>query len=538
MLFEQLVDDYRRMISNNVLELYKRRRALKNVQDDNKENITPIVKSEDKKDSAVEDPEADSLSWGWLSARMAEIYVYCPQGQNELLSLSELESKWKIISADERMGIAKNFCLMDSLCFPNNTEKENRQVRFNRSGLSRKNSQLILQTENLIIVLTSADESFIEKEFHSSILELSLTDFYKGRVYNFWTRIIHIEKEEPASYPGFYKQICINLRDMSSSMTATLILFDLQINMIDLFKMGDFLGLHMPYIEEKSPGEFIFMYTDCTTLFCLPMNELIKDPNVKKFNIPKSKLNLQDESYMIDYRFHSERFYINNMPSQGINITLFGRIDDISENCPQEFDGKLIDMYLIKLSDRTGFTYVTLWEKIGRTASNYNVGQYIVLEGLRTFKSMDGLIEVVGDESYGTSIYNVSMATGWLATNTLRRHLHVPLKNIIQMSNNELYVDHFITHVSIAGWDIRDESKGIIWNLQDNTGEIRAEAVGSVSEELLRSIGYRPMLSSESLIRSTLKKSPSTILEGKWLWCCLSFLPFEKYQINAVVIHN
>jgi len=35
---------------------------------------------------------------------------------------------------------------------------------------------------------------------------------------------------------------------------------------------------------------------------------------------------------MVDYRFHNERFYINNIPSQGINITLFGRIDDISEN--------------------------------------------------------------------------------------------------------------------------------------------------------------------------------------------------------------
>jgi len=73
------------------------------------------------------------------------------------------------------------------------------------------------------------------------------------------------------------------------------------------------------------------------------------------------------------------------------------------------------------------------------------------------------------------------MATGWLATNTLRRHLHVPLKNLIRMSNSTLYVDHFITHVSIAGWDIKNESKRIIWYLQDNTGEILAEAVGSVS---------------------------------------------------------
>ncbi|POG63545.1 hypothetical protein GLOIN_2v1685446 [Rhizophagus irregularis DAOM 181602=DAOM 197198] len=415
-------------------------------------------------------------------------------------------------------------------------EKVNRRVRFNRSGLSRRNSRLILQTENLIIILTSADESFIEREFPSSISEFSITDFYKGRVYNFWTRVVHIENEEPANYPGFYKQIRINLRDMSSSMTATLILFDLQMNMIDLFKMGDFLGIHMPYIEERSPGDLVFMYTDCTTLFCLPLSELIKDPNVKKFkNDPKSKLNFQDKSYLVDYKFHADRFYINNMPLQGINVTLFGRIDSISENCKQEYNGCSIDMYVIKISDKTGGTNVTLWGSIGRTTSQYYIGQYIVLEGLRTFKDMNGLTEVVGDVSYGTLIYNVSLATGWLATNTLRRHLHVPLKNIIKLSNSALYVDHFITHVSIAGWNIKNDSKSIIiWHLQDNTGEILAEAVGSVSEDILRSTGHYHQKLTKPLIRSILGNSQSTILKGKWLWCCLSFLKSGKYQINAI----
>ncbi|GES93233.1 KICSTOR complex protein C12orf66-like [Rhizophagus clarus] len=561
-----LVDDYRRMISNNVLELYKKRLASTSLQDDDKENIISELKTRDKKESVIEDPETDPLSWGWLSARMAEIYVYCPQGQNELLSLSELETKWKAESADGRIGIAKNFCLMDSLCFPNNTEvrsyeliivkfrrsqkldticyitlvdgyaksktvdmildqrftkyehlfkeRDKRRVRFNRSGLSRRNSRLILQTENLIIVLTSADE---------------------GRVYNFWTRIVHIENEEPANYPGFYKQIRINLRDMSSSMTATLILFDLQINMIDLFKMGDFLGIHMPYIEERSPGNIVLMYTDCTTLFCLPLSELIKDPNIKMFkNDQKGKLNFQDKSYLIDYKFHVERFYINNIPLQGINVTLFGRIDSISENCQQEYNECSIDMYVINLSDKTGSTNVTLWGSIGRITSKYYVGQYIVLEGLRTFKDMNGLTEVVGDASYGTLIYNVSLATGWLATNTLRRHLHVPLKNIIKLSNSALYVDHFITHVLVAGWNIENDSKRIIWHLQDDTGEILAEAVGSVSEDILRSNGHYHQMLTEPLIRSILGNSKSTNLKGKWLWCCLSFLKSGKYQINAI----
>jgi hypothetical protein len=64
MLLEQLVDDYRRMISGNILELYKRRQESMNLQEyDNKENINPKVKKEDKKERIIEDPEIEPLSW-------------------------------------------------------------------------------------------------------------------------------------------------------------------------------------------------------------------------------------------------------------------------------------------------------------------------------------------------------------------------------------------------------------------------------------------------------------------------------------------
>ena len=64
MLFEQLVEDYRHMISSNILELYKRRQISMSLQEyDNKENIIPKVKIEDKKESITEDPETEPLSW-------------------------------------------------------------------------------------------------------------------------------------------------------------------------------------------------------------------------------------------------------------------------------------------------------------------------------------------------------------------------------------------------------------------------------------------------------------------------------------------
>lgn len=61
-MFEQLVDDYRCMISNNVLELFKKRQANLSLQEDNKENIIPKAKG-DMKENANEDPETDPLSW-------------------------------------------------------------------------------------------------------------------------------------------------------------------------------------------------------------------------------------------------------------------------------------------------------------------------------------------------------------------------------------------------------------------------------------------------------------------------------------------
>lgn len=62
-MFEQLVDDYRCMISNNVLELFKKRQANLSLQEDNKENIIPKAKMGDMKENANEDPETDPLSW-------------------------------------------------------------------------------------------------------------------------------------------------------------------------------------------------------------------------------------------------------------------------------------------------------------------------------------------------------------------------------------------------------------------------------------------------------------------------------------------
>ncbi|CAG8681542.1 4056_t:CDS:2, partial [Scutellospora calospora] len=135
-----------------------------------------------------------------------------------------------------------------------------------------------LHTSNIIIMLTPSDEILIDTLFTDSITDVSSTDIKNGRGYQFWTRVVHIGVKEPADLPGFCNKICVYIRDMSSSQCATLVLLDDKIRMTTLFKTGDFLGIHLPYIgtEDKSHDGTILHYGDLTVLFCLPMGDLCK----------------------------------------------------------------------------------------------------------------------------------------------------------------------------------------------------------------------------------------------------------------------
>ncbi|CAG8614362.1 32234_t:CDS:10 [Gigaspora margarita] len=275
---------------------------------------------------------------------------------------------------------------------------------------------------------------------------------------------------------------------------------------------GDFLGIHWPYIniEDTYHDEIILHYGDLTVLFCLPMSELCK--------------------YMIDYKFHYDRFFIKTLPLRGVNVTLYGKVDDILNNSPLILNnGKQIDRYTIKFSDKTGSQQITLWGKVGREIAEYHIGQYIVLEGLNTWKKSNGELEINGDASSGAMVYNVSMAKGWLAVSSLHS-CSLSLATII----NHQQIYQFICRCLITGWETNDDSFDINWRLDDGTGVIWAKAVGTVSQDILHSSGIETL--TDSLIKTKLKKGHlGTNLIGKMLWCCISILASGKYQINAVL---
>ncbi|CAG8645398.1 8417_t:CDS:2, partial [Scutellospora calospora] len=172
---------------------------------------------------------------------------------------------------------------------------------------------------------------------------------------------------------------------------------------------------------------------------------------------------------------------------------------------------------------------ITLWGKFGREIAEYNIGQYIVLEGLHIWKKNNGQLDITGDASTGAMIYNVSMAKGLLAISTLHSR-SLSLSTIIKHQ----HIYQFICRCLIIGWETNDNSLDINWRLDDGTGVIWAKAVGTVSQDILHSSGIETL--TDSLIKTKLNKENLGVnLIGKMLWCCISILASGKYQINTVL---
>ncbi|RHZ76453.1 hypothetical protein Glove_197g89 [Diversispora epigaea] len=556
--FERLIENYCDSLNSKILSIYQTKRANRSKENNENENKTFKVSS----DNIFYEPEIEPMSWSWVCARVADMLTHNPHGLTECVMLNKLLSEWQDISVEYRKGIPKTFSPFRTILPRYNTKIrdyelivrniksfdmyisprlyrftidgyypelfKDRRVRFNRALLSKTAPKLtFLNTGNIIIVLTSNDEELINNLFTDSFLDVTSDDISNGRGFQFWMRVVNIGPKESANLIGFSNKVCVYVRDMLSTRCATLILLDDKIQMANLFKTGDFLGIHWPYVESslETQDGMIIHYSDLTVFFCLPMSELCKEDNSKKAKGGiKNKFNYRDYSHMIDYKFHHERFFMNQLPSRGLNVTLYGKLERISENAPILNDGNPVDRYAIKLSDKTGYVSITLWGKIGREVTEFQVGQYIVLEGLRTWKNFDDNIDINGDTSIGTMVYNVSTAKGWLAISSLR-NCTIPLNTIIKYASNT-YLDQFVCRCLINDWKINEELNIIKWYLDDGTGAIWVDAISNISQDILNSIGDALNGSSGHL---------GSNIKGKMLWCCISILESGNYQLNSVI---
>ncbi|CAH1760328.1 6239_t:CDS:2, partial [Entrophospora sp. SA101] len=268
---------------------------------------------------------------------------------------------------------------------------------------------IFLPTPNIILILTVHDEELIEHLFFDSLANISCDNDIDGsRIYQFWVKVVYIGKIEASNVVGFTHKRLVHICDVDGATTATLILFDEQVHIAGLFKGGDYLGINMPYVDpfQTNDREIFIQYGNITMLFCLPMSEVCKQSNVKKNLTTKPKFNHLDKSVnIINYEFYPKRIYIGDLPL-GLNITLFGKIEEILDNSPLYLtDDQTIDRCVFKLSDDTD---------IASNVSEDNIGQYVVINNLNIYKKDDvNTLEVLGDSSIDTTITNLNTSKGF-----------------------------------------------------------------------------------------------------------------------------
>ncbi|KAK9767197.1 hypothetical protein K7432_003162 [Basidiobolus ranarum] len=338
-----------------------------------------------------------------------------------------------------------------------------RQIRITGIRLLENASRFprLLPTEMMIFMLSTEnlyDRRFIKEELEVDKLEdVNKPAITQGRDYKFWVKIVHIGSEQAGGIPGRLKKLKIFVNDMSTNENAVFLLWDEQIAMRDLFKKGDYLGLHRPYINSNSAYNddmLILEYGTGTVLFCLPSDfsqEVVSSSMPSQSGFSQTTVP-RDDFGLLDYKYYPERIHIHDLKPKMINITLFGRIVAMSQNIPVEKNGVMMDRFAVRIIDITGTCDITLWEKIGHEAAPFRVGHYVLLEGLSTSERKEnGQCFVNGSEILGCQVKNVSTLKGILASPSLREM--IPLKRALEY-------DNFYCRSVIVGWE-PGESKGI-----------------------------------------------------------------------------
>ncbi|CAJ0765385.1 20968_t:CDS:10 [Entrophospora sp. SA101] len=350
----------------------------------------------------VINPKINPISWCWVCAKAADLIDRSAlYGLNKHIIISELNRMWKRIGEAYQPEIPKKFSSFDAIFYNTNPKLssfelpvltiQKRYIRFNHAPIIVNIQEpIFLPTPNIILILTVHDEELIEHLFFDSLANISCDNDIDGsRIYQFWVKVVYIGKIEASNVVGFTHKRLVHICDVDGATTATLILFDEQVHIAGLFKGGDYLGINMPYVDpfQTNDREIFIQYGNITMLFCLPMSEVCKN--------------------IINYEFYPKRIYIGDLPL-GLNITLFGKIEEILDNSPLYLtDDQTIDRCVFKLSDDTGQVNITFIGDIASNVSEDNIGQYVVINNLNIYKKDDvNTLEVLGDSSIDTTITN------------------------------------------------------------------------------------------------------------------------------------
>ncbi|KAI8812401.1 hypothetical protein BJ742DRAFT_794038 [Cladochytrium replicatum] len=207
-----------------------------------------------------------------------------------------------------------------------------------------------------------------------------------------------------------------DMRDRHKSI-STLVLWDDQMRLNELWKKGDVLAIKQPLVSRNQAGALDIQIGSTTAVLCIPSKPAEEkivgtaaDPGTgsSQYSVPR------DDEGVLDLATFPERMYVADLKPNMTNVSLLGFVTFIASNDrPDE-----LVRFGIRLADATGSCDVTLWDAVGsRAVQNIEVGQLVFMYYLSTSALKErGTFYTMGSTELGTKIYNVSTNRGLLSS--------------------------------------------------------------------------------------------------------------------------
>ncbi|OZJ05547.1 hypothetical protein BZG36_01679 [Bifiguratus adelaidae] len=455
--------------------------------------------------------------WSWVAVTVADLLVQYPLGLTEAIILSELERKWNargygvdILSRRRYETLEKLFesevgfetcfeAVLDGietlpggrthiLLHRNILTLQQHDIPLNSLSIqlmsrSYKSSQTrLLPTEHIAFVLDSHyDTSLIESYFgKDTLLHINDRDIVLGRQYFIWAKV-RIDSDGYVIY---------------SWPASRLILYDEQIAMANFVREGDYVGIYQPFVDPDLLSQSSTMeleYGTATVLFVLPSSDEYvqnmttqssgKSANLTEEVIIGGQSLLRDDQAslhlgLLDCAPIVERLQIADLKPKMVHVTLYGRVNKISENMPSEDSGVRIDRHAIRLEDDTGAVDITFWGSTAQSIRTVQQGHFVLITGMAAASKPDGsttaTMNVILNASDITQARLINVST----MSALLTSVSIFPRNFLSQLLDQ---DQFVFNGIVTGWKI----------LSNKWDEAQPQTmVSSTAEDLLDRIIY------------------------------------------------
>ena len=251
-------------------------------------------------------------------------------------------------------------------------------------GLSSVNQKLcLLPTENVVILYEEGEELPFK---NVSSLTAIAENAYRHYTHNIHVEVRDLGNEETVHFANGQTSVkrCVKVVD-SEGVQASLILWDEQLPLANMFKEGDTLLIQKPFVVPNQEEMFSLEYGLASVISCRahdPVRELVSSEATQTCPTPVSVL--KSSSGMLDYSSFPEQIFLTDIRSNMTRVTLFCTITHVypveafvQENISGE-------KFTLATRDSKGCQSITVYDDTRSYYHSLYSGQGIVLENLHT----------------------------------------------------------------------------------------------------------------------------------------------------------